>query len=160
MMVVGELQTSRTWSESLADLKDEFRKWGIDDYIVPTMKESRAAQEVKVSFAVNGRWSYPTCGRWPGSPQKNLRAIVLAIEAVRKADQRGIGSLLAEAAKHLALGSGKRDPYQVLGVRPGMSREAFAFAYRQKIKETHPDTGGSTDAFLEVRAAAEELGLI
>jgi hypothetical protein len=33
-------------------------------------------------------------------------------------------------------------PYEILGLRPGASREAIEAAYRQRIKQHHPDVGG------------------
>lgn len=48
-------------------------------------------------------------------------------------------------------------PHEVLGVAPDADPETIERAYRQRVKETHPDQGGTKAAFLEVRAAYETL---
>jgi ferredoxin len=48
-------------------------------------------------------------------------------------------------------------PYAVLGLNPDADEEAIERAYRQRVKETHPDHGGSMEAFRAVRTAYERL---
>lgn len=48
-------------------------------------------------------------------------------------------------------------PFEVLGVDPGADEEAIEQAYRRRVKETHPDLGGSLREFLLVRTAYEEI---
>lgn len=48
-------------------------------------------------------------------------------------------------------------PHEVLGVPPDADDAAVEAAYRQRVKDTHPDQGGSVRSFLMVRAAYEEL---
>jgi len=54
-----------------------------------------------------------------------------------------------------------RDPYAVLGVKPGVSTEELHDAYRRLVKLHHPDrNGGSAEAtrrFQEIQAAYEEV---
>lgn len=45
----------------------------------------------------------------------------------------------------------------VLGVRVDADPEAVREAYREKVKEAHPDRGGSTEAFKRVNEAYETL---
>jgi hypothetical protein len=62
----------------------------------------------------------------------------------------------ARAARHNA----GVDPYSVLGVRPGASREEVQAAYRAAAKRWHPDRAGSFEAqvrMAEVNAAFELL---
>jgi ferredoxin len=44
-------------------------------------------------------------------------------------------------------------PFEVLGVDPGADPETVETAYRRRVKETHPDHGGSAEAFRRVRRA-------
>jgi len=46
----------------------------------------------------------------------------------------------------------------ILDVDSGATSDTVRAAYRQKVKETHPDHGGSTDAFKRVNEAYETLG--
>jgi hypothetical protein len=50
------------------------------------------------------------------------------------------------------------EAYAVLGLEPGVGPEAVRAAYRERVKEAHPDTPeGSVDAFIEVREAYQYL---
>lgn len=48
-------------------------------------------------------------------------------------------------------------PRDVLGVDPDADDAEIEAAYRRRVKDTHPDQGGSVQTFLMVRAAYEEL---
>ncbi|MCU1482667.1 MAG: heat-shock protein [Subtercola sp.] len=51
-----------------------------------------------------------------------------------------------------------RSPYEVLGVSPGSSDDELRRAYRLRLRETHPDTGGSAVLFQAVQDAWELVG--
>ncbi len=48
-------------------------------------------------------------------------------------------------------------PYETLGVDPDADEAEIVDAYRERVKETHPDQGGSTEAFLAVKTAFERI---
>jgi len=48
-------------------------------------------------------------------------------------------------------------PFDVLGIAPGADEETMEQAYRERVKEAHPDHGGSPEEFKRVRAAYEDL---
>ncbi len=48
-------------------------------------------------------------------------------------------------------------PFDVLRLDPDADEQAIDRAYRQRVKETHPDHGGSAEEFQLVSAAYEEL---
>lgn len=48
--------------------------------------------------------------------------------------------------------------YEVLGVDPSASTEELRRAYRQKLRDTHPDTGGAAHHFHAVQTAWELVG--
>lgn len=48
-------------------------------------------------------------------------------------------------------------PFEVLGVGRDADDEAVVEAYRRRVKETHPDHGGSTGEFQAVQQAYEEI---
>lgn len=55
-------------------------------------------------------------------------------------------------------GISARDAYDVLGLDPDADQAAIKAAYRDRIKEVHPDTdGGDQEAFQRVRTAYERL---
>ncbi|MBI3992634.1 MAG: DnaJ domain-containing protein [Candidatus Lambdaproteobacteria bacterium] len=47
--------------------------------------------------------------------------------------------------------------YEVLGLAPGASLLDVKNAYRRKVKETHPDQGGTVQGFLRLQEAYEVL---
>ncbi len=51
----------------------------------------------------------------------------------------------------------KEQAYQILGLEPGQSREAITLAYRQAMKKTHPDHGGSSDMAVKLNLARDVL---
>jgi curved DNA-binding protein CbpA len=48
--------------------------------------------------------------------------------------------------------------YQVLGVEPTVDDEALRKAYRLRLRETHPDTGGEASVFIQVQRAWQLVG--
>lgn len=55
-------------------------------------------------------------------------------------------------------GLGPTESYRVLGLDPGADEAAVRSAYREKVKEVHPDTeGGNQRAFKRVNEAYERL---
>lgn len=165
----GQLHTNKSWPDSLQDLRDEFRKWGVDDYLLPTKKECTEAGAAWVDFAIGGRWCRPMCNRWqkrdsPNWLERNLRAIVLALESARLADARGIGGILHEVTRPLALTTpldyDPDSPEAILGVAPGADIEVVRAAYRTLVKKHHPDVpGGDAAKFRRIHEAAQALGV-
>jgi molecular chaperone DnaJ len=49
------------------------------------------------------------------------------------------------------------DAFSVLGVRPGASAAEVTGAYRQLVKLYHPDAGGRSERFQEIRSAYEQV---
>lgn len=49
-------------------------------------------------------------------------------------------------------------PYEILGVAPTASMEELRRAYRLRLRQTHPDTGGNPTQFHAVQAAWERVG--
>ncbi|MBB2975769.1 hypothetical protein FHX49_001336 [Microbacterium endophyticum] len=49
-------------------------------------------------------------------------------------------------------------PYDVLGVATDISEDELRRAYRAKLRETHPDTGGDAAVFVQVQRAWELIG--
>jgi molecular chaperone DnaJ len=51
-----------------------------------------------------------------------------------------------------------RTPYEVLGVEASVSHEELRRAYRRKLRQAHPDTGGDAVLFVAVQHAWELIG--
>lgn len=159
MPTYGNLHTKKTWRRLLQDLQDIMRKWGKQDYMPPLFQDSLDTRRVKFRYAVNGRWVDLECRRFR-TPEQNLAAICEALDAVRKAEQRGLGELLAVASAVYALPKGDDSTlHATIGARPGMSKEELLTAFRAAQMRTHPDKGGDSNEFRKVMAAGEALGL-
>lgn len=50
-----------------------------------------------------------------------------------------------------------KDCKEILGVEGEISKEEIKKAYKEKVKETHPDLDGSKEEFMEVKNAYEHL---
>src|SRR6476620_7719786 len=50
------------------------------------------------------------------------------------------------------------NPYEVLGVAPTASDDDLKRAYRRRLREAHPDTGGSSAEFDRVQQAWQRVG--
>jgi DnaJ-domain-containing protein 1 len=162
----AELTTALSWSELSRRLRDNFRKWGIAEYMVPTLKAAESVGgAVTVEFMWHGKWKSVPCGQWNSdrdhkAPYRNFHALVLAFESVRLAEQRGIAGIFAEVAQYFALPeAGDSSPYRVLGVERGASDEQIRAAYRRRVMETHPDRGGAAKEFAKVIEAGKTLGV-
>jgi hypothetical protein len=51
----------------------------------------------------------------------------------------------------------KAEAYRCLGVEPGADEAAVTRAYRERVKEVHPDRGGDEETFKKVTEAYETL---
>ncbi|HEV3387949.1 MAG TPA: J domain-containing protein [Solirubrobacteraceae bacterium] len=65
------------------------------------------------------------------------------------------------AAASLGLSALRRDPYTVLGVKPGVSDEELRAAYRRLVQQYHPDhNGGSIESARRFEEVQEAYGQI
>lgn len=71
----------------------------------------------------------------------------------------GCGSLERDFAGYQALPentNGSMTWYEVLSVPQNASKDAITEAYRQKAKQMHPDTGGTTEAMTKLNVAYDQ----
>ncbi|WP_254831612.1 J domain-containing protein [Haloglomus salinum] len=101
------------------------------------------------------------CDRWD-TLRDNARAIAKYLAAKRALDRYGVGTVGSEFETQ-ALPGGEDavatgpPPHEVLGVATDAPEEVVRGAARARKKQTHPDNGGSTEAFQRVVAAEEAL---
>ena len=112
----------------------------------------------------HGPLSYPcdTFTEWKG----NLRAIAKGLEDLRRLERYGITKTGQQYTgwKQIPATTSAETPESVLARVSGLSLKDVQAdpkaAYRQAAKRTHPDSGGSDQAFSEVAAAARLVGAL
>lgn len=89
-------------------------------------------------------------------PVDNLWALPIGLDAIRLNELRGLDDVARQVYEALPAPR-KRDPWEVLGLRPDADLDAIEAVYRTKAKRLHPDAGGSPEAFRELQEAYEAV---
>ncbi len=155
----GNLTTNIRWGDLEKRCRDNFRRWNIDDFLLPSFRNSVDISAVTIEFMHRGEWHSATCNRWQSDARRNFHALVLAFEAVRKADQRGIAGVFADVASAIALPAPASSAHQILGVETSATESEIRTAYRTLLKRHHPDHGGHPEEFTKIRDAGRALGV-
>lgn len=92
-------------------------------------------------FELDGEPHLLACDRWD-TVADNIAAIAAHIEALRGQERWGVATMKQAFAGHVALPAPEQW-WQVLGVSSNASREEIDDAWKAKIKDAHPDRGGS-----------------
>lgn len=165
-----------SFNRTLQDLDRELRHLGAkniviqaavteDDIRLDGMLRAGASPRspgIILSFESKIGWlSYPcdTYSDWQG----NLRAIALALAALRAVDRYGVTSRAEQYKGWQALPppAAKPDPYSTLSVFSGWAvavvRNDPSGAYRAACVKTHPDAGGNPDHFKQVQSAYDAI---
>ena len=87
----------------------------------------------------------------------NLRVLYLAVEAMRLNEKRGLGEIVESAYLQLAAPSQAIDPYELLEIRPDASLEVAEAVYKAKVRNIHPDRGGSSEHMKALNRAIDEI---
>lgn len=117
---------------------------------------------VAVYFQLKGKDRVLACDKWD-SVAGNMAAIANHIDAIRRVDRYGVGTLDQAFAGYDALpppGADNRPPWRkVFGFSPDqdVSAETIQATYRELAKLSHPDLqGGSHEAMALLNAAKDQ----
>lgn len=132
-------------------------------YGVPRADRAAPADPgVAVYFELHGKDRVLACDKWD-SVAGNMAAIANHIDAIRRVDRYGVGTLDQAFAGYDALpppGAANRPPWRkVLGIAEdeNCSAEAVQAAYRSMAKVFHPDLqGGSHEAMAMLNEARDQ----
>lgn len=152
------------WRQTMEELETTFAKWGIREWQVRPMRElnhrdhtwTNEPAKVTVEYVLNGDRVSLDCAAH-GYYYENLRELNEAYEAMRLNEVRGLTNVIRDAYMQLAAPKSKRDPWEVLGLRPDAGAVAVDAVYRALAKERHPDAGGSDEAMRELNEAYEAV---
>lgn len=110
---------------------------------------------VAVYFERRGRQMVFACDKWD-RVQDNMRAIQRTIEAIRGIERWGASEMMERAFQAFEALPPPQSCWDILGIRPGASRDEIDRAYREKARRAHPDAGGSDHAMSELNRARDE----
>lgn len=86
-----------------------------------------------------------------------LRAYYLDWQQLEQTTAADVQRLLSGLAEQLEDPAAHRQALETLRLKPGASQQQIRSRYRQLAAQLHPDKGGCSEAFIEVRRAYELL---
>lgn len=125
---------------------------------MPYSRQNVSDTGVAVYFTVDGNELCIPCDKWYRL-EDNIHAIALTINALRGLDRWGAKDMVDAAFRGFTalpasiITEAPRDWWDVLEVPREANIMAIETAYKKKLFETHPDTGGSAEAFDELQKA-------
>jgi hypothetical protein len=107
------------------------------------------------------------CDRWE-TQRENARAIALYARRMRLAERCGVATATStfetarlppadEENDVVVAGSARKEPHEVLGVAPDAPDAVVTGAYRELLKERHPDHGGTAAALKALNRAKDVM---
>jgi hypothetical protein len=101
------------------------------------------------------------CDKWDRVAD-NIAALANHIDALRRIERYGVGSIEQAFAGYVALPAKASDWWVILGVSPNATIDEVNSRFKELARTNHPDVGGNVDEFQRIsaarRAAAEALG--
>lgn len=160
------LYASRTLAEVKKELTRQVKLLGGKDLIISSNIEIKQDGSPKVGrrqpedkgvaiyFDRKGIPIAMACDKW-NRVEDNIWALCLTIEAMRQIERSGASELLDRAFRGFdALPApAELQWWDVLGVTQGANIEEVKHAWRDLVRQHHPDAGGSREKFEQVQAA-------
>lgn len=150
-----------TVSGALKGLYEEVRRLGGKNVVLSsnyTLGNTNPKDPAVVAyFDYEGKQVAMPCDRW-NRIEANVRAIALTIEAMRGMERWGAKHMIRAMFSGFTALNEKTGPscWDILGLEPHSQTEhSVQSAYRSKLREAHPDTGGNADAFRQLTEARE-----
>lgn len=158
------IRTEKTWHQTMQELADQMRMWGVTEWDVTKPKGARterwyqteADRTVELTYTKNSKAVNLVMGGQKRAVD-NLRVLYLAVEAMRLNERRGISDVIASAYLQLEAPAEALDPYELLEIRPDTSLQVAEAAYKAKVRTIHPDRGGSVEEMAKLNNAIEAI---
>jgi len=112
-----------------------------------------------VYFRLSGKPRCLACDRWDRVAD-NIAAVAQHIDALRRIDRYGVGTMEQAFAGYAALPPSTQDWWLILGVAPTATLAQVDDAFKALARRHHPDVGGSHDMMArlsEARAIAKQV---
>lgn len=110
---------------------------------------------IAIYFKRGDRQFAMACDRYTRA-EENMRSLTLALEAMRQLERHGGGTMVEKAFAGFVALPPPKSHWAILGVEPGASASEVERAYRARVREAHPDTGGSHAAMSELNEARDK----
>lgn len=164
----GRMSPFWSFADARNALIEELRRLGAHDVVIssnfkpdrygtPTEGSNRrpSDQGIAVYFTLNGEPRAMARDTWHRA-EENMRALTLAIEAMRALERHGGDLMMRRAFQGFTALPPPRSPHEILGVSPAATASEIERAFRAKARSAHPDAGGSTALMAELNAARDE----
>lgn len=168
-----------TLARAFSDLETELDRLGVDDYDYEFDAQQRKKDKRPYSRANSDdpsfvlRWSMGgeqyavACDRY-SRLRDNVRTVGHYLNEKRKMEDRPVETGESEFANArlppgegedsvVVAGSASKQPHEVLGVDPDAPDAVVRGAYRELLKERHPDHGGTEAEFRELQEVKEAM---
>lgn len=156
-----------TFADARDALLDELARLGAENPVISSnFKSDRYGwpvegsrrppdQGIAVYFTLNGEQLAMARDRFRRA-EENMRSLALAIEAMRALERHGGDLMMRRAFAGFSALPPPKSCWEILGIKPGSSRDTIDYAWRTKARTAHPDVGGSTAAMAELNRARDE----
>ncbi len=160
MARISVIDTDKTVSQTLADLRKLFKNWDIEDWEPIPGKDSRS---YSVRYLKAGQWIEISSQLQP-TKAMNLRVCYQVIMYLKLWENRGVTGIAKGVTFVGGLvptkGTAEEDFEQscaVLGVDPTSTMEEVDKVYRVKVQFAHPDKGGDPERFKRIQKAYDYI---
>lgn len=158
------IKTEKTWAQTMREITETFRSWGVDDWNpnypkgarLEGMRQTEEERTVVITYVKDGKTIVLKMGKQARAVD-NLRVLYIALESLRMNERRGIGELLQDAYLQLAAPERIRSPYEILGIYPDSPLAVAEAMYKELAKKSHPDAGGSDEAMRKLNLAIQQI---
>lgn len=123
---------------------------------LPYAQQARQLDDpgVAVYFLLAKKPRVLACDRWY-SVAENIAAVAGHIEAVRRQERYGVGTIEQAFAGYVSLPPTALDWAIVLGIQPSASRDEINAAHRKLMQTHHPDVGGRHEDMAKINEARD-----
>jgi len=155
------IKTTKTVSQTLADLRRVFAKVGVEDW-EPIPVEKGPGYSVR--YFRNKIWTEIGSFYQP-TKAMNLRVCYQVIDNIFRWEARGVTGVVKGTAfmggELVTTKGGERESFDeacaILGVEPDASWEEIERVYRVKVQFAHPDKGGDPQRFKRIQKSYDYL---
>jgi hypothetical protein len=161
-----------TLAQTLTDLQTCFSKWrAVSKWEIQHTTSNVPGQAMAAVTFVKGESRFRVSCNAYTTARENMRAVYLRIESARMDEVRGTATAEESLREYLQLPDGRvnnagvlvhddpDDPYAALGLLRGpfVTGDVVRAVYQARMRQAHPDAGGTNEAAAKVTKAYREI---